>query len=201
MKQPEQPLSQRRWEARTSLVEEVKKGVITAGETYFSPAAPWSLRWDLLDWGEGRKKERKQIRISRDIKGMLFLCLLQDIRGSLLISFWEYFTWGSPHWVSGQPQHLKCYTHTSPHPVSSFLCALPSAAMRAGGVIGVVSDKQIRVCGQGRHHKLELYCQLPKNKKRRFLKPAWWIIEQEKIQKLRNLPQEVVRRVEQIYSK
>lgn len=113
------------------------------------------------------RREEKRKEADQNIKGIkwMFLCLLQDIEGMMSISLWEYLTLGSPHWVSGYPQQLKCSAYTSTHPVSGFLGVLLCAAVRASGVIGVLSDKQIRDCGQGRHHKLELNWQLSKKKK------------------------------------
>ena len=104
-------------------------------------------------WLRGeRKKGRKQIRISRGIKGSFPAICFRTSAGSLPTNLLENLTRGNTHqlWALQEPQVLNPY-------LLLLCCCLPSASARVSpSWHRGCSDNRPRLGGQGRKYKLEL---------------------------------------------
>lgn len=140
------PLLQRRWEAASGC-QAGPIDWVAPGETCFSPAAPRALRWTSMT--EGREETVKEA--NKNIEGMKEAWLLLTVSGlqqevcppaSGCTPLRDF-----PSGSVGHRQYPKCYTHTSSHSMVRSFCTLLSAAVGAGLVIRVFSEKWTRVCG------------------------------------------------------
>lgn len=116
-----------------------------AGETHFSPRARKVLRWDC---GGGRILGKRQIRISKGIKG--------SSAASPPMSLWEYHTQGSLFWILRSPTCRVLNPHLLPL-WGQFLFVPPCVVHdRELQKTREHNRKQAPVYGQGRKHKLEV---------------------------------------------